>query len=663
MIVTAWPSSTGGLPRGKIGRVNDAFGLQRLIAEYGGLKRLDGHTPQSRGRRFNEVIAAMLRCWGIEAQVSVRSAGEIDVAFAVAGQRYVLEAKWEQSKADTGDVAKLQRRVEQRFQGTVGLFLAMAGYSPEALDEVRRGGRLEVLLLDRQHFEAMLSGFVPPQELLKLVHDRAAFRGDAHSPLLTLLATSGAPPVPSFDSAGGLDGDVVVKARSGISCTLLFTLPDSNQLGVAARDEKHLLVTTQVGIVEVDLARQRASWAVPIPDCHRSPLLQGDGAILIARRNGVGRFASGALSIVGGGFAGATCLLSKGDNSTWVLSNGDISGTPEPSITKLGSGLGDEIRHALSYPPASAANALWIDDNNLLTIGGPRFLITNLASGAARSLRASCSNPMGLAGLGDNIVLIAADSGSLVIADLATGHQAEVMRLKLRPSVNEIAAGGGRDFYVASYYGTGQHMRVAVAAITVPTPIADLVGPALTDARRGDLSGFAAEVERIRVASARDPHETDRQRLERLYNEALSCVHQGIQQPLMAAVQSSGLRLANFEDQDRQMDGWPPEGYGGSANLPRWGIDTLRSPWLAATVGVVHRVQPSEDLQDLAVTVTLARMTPRAQHDYLSRFEPFDAASDRLDEVVKGLWQELEEMLPTMIQAFLAECATAGVPR
>lgn len=643
--------------------MNDAVGLQRLIAEYGELKRLEVHTPQSRGRRFNEVIAAMLHCWGIGAQVSVRSAGEIDVAFALGGQRFVLEAKWEQSKADTGDVSKLQRRVEQRFQGTVGLFLAMAGYSPEALDEVRRGGRLEVLLLDRQHFEAMLSGFVPPQELLKLVHDRAAFRGDAYSPLLTLLATSGAPPAPSFGSAGGLDGDMVVNSRPGISCTPLFTLPDSNQLGVAARDEKHILVTTQVGIVEVDLARQRSSWAVPIPDCHRNPLLQGNGAILFARRNGIGRFASGALSIVGGGFAGATCLLSKGDSSTWVLSNGDLSGKPEPSITKLGSELGDEIRLPLSYPPASAANAMWIDDNNLLTIGNPGFLITNVASAATRSFPTSCSNPMGLVDLGGNIALIAADVGALVVTDLATGHQAEVMRLKLRPSVNEIAARDGTDFYVASYYGTGQHMRIAVAAVTVPGPISDLVGPALMDARRRDLSGFASEVERIRAATARDPHETDRQRLERLYNEALRRVQEGIQQPLMTAIQSSGLRLTNFQDQDRQMDGWPPAGYGGSANLPRWGIDTLRSPWLAACVGVVHRVQPSEDLGDLAVTLTLARMTSEAEHDYLSRFESFDAGLDQLNGIVKGLWQELEEKLPTIIEDFLGECVTAGVPR
>lgn len=189
----------------------------------------------------------------------------------------------------------------------------------------------------------------------------------------------------------------------------------------------------------------------------------------------------------------------------------------------------------------------------------------------------------------------------------------------------------------------------------------------MADARRGDLSRFASEVEQIRAATARNPHETDRQRLERLYNEALRRVLAGIQRPLEAAIRSSGLRSTSFQDQGRQMDGWPPAGYGGSVNLPRWGIDTLRSPWLAATIGVAHRVQPSEqpsdDLQHLAVAVILARMASETQHDYLSRFEPFDAGTNRLGEIVKGLWQELEEKLPAVVEDFLVECATAGVPR
>ena len=106
---------------------------------------------------------------------------------------------------------------------------------------------------------------------------------------------------------------------------------------------------------------------------------------------------------------------------------------------------------------------------------------------------------------------------------------------------------------------------------------------------------------------------------------------------------------------NRQIDRWPPAGYAGSAGLPRWGIDTLRSPWLTASIGVVRPVHPSEGLRELAVTLTLARMTPSAQHDYLSRFESFDATGDRLIGIVKGLWQELEENLPTIIEDFLSE--------
>lgn len=442
---------------GQTVRVHDAVGLQQLIAEYGKLDRLDGHTPQSRGQRFNEVIAAMLRCWGIAAQVSVRSAGEIDVAFTADGVRYLLEAKWEKTKADTGDIAKLQRRVRQRFAGTVGIFVAMAGYSPDALAEVSQGERLEVLLLDRQHFEAMQSGLVPPHELLKLIHDWAAFRGEAYTPLLTLLATLGGPPAASLDPISELASGLVQSARDGVSCSPLCVLPDSNQLGIAVRDRGGLLVTTQDGIVGVDLSRKRSSWAVPIPNCHRNPVVQADGSILFTRRHGVGQYQAGQLTIAGGGFAGATCLIKQRDDSVWVLSNGELSGDPGASITRLGAGLGQETRHPLAYPPASATNAIWVDESNLVTIGNSGFLITNLASGAARKVNSARSNPMGIAHLGDNVLLTVGDSVCLGLTDLATGKYAEVMRLALRPSVYDITAGPENHFYLASYYGRTAH--------------------------------------------------------------------------------------------------------------------------------------------------------------------------------------------------------------
>lgn len=147
---------------------------RELIREYGELRSLKGHTPQSRGQRFNELIVELLRCWGIEATPNVRTTGEVDVVFANSGVRFVLETKWQKTKAGTGNIAKLQKRVRQRIAGTCGIFLSMSGYSAEALADVADGERLEVLLLDVSLWEAMLAGLVPPEEMLRPIHDRAA---------------------------------------------------------------------------------------------------------------------------------------------------------------------------------------------------------------------------------------------------------------------------------------------------------------------------------------------------------------------------------------------------------------------------------------------------------------------------------------------------------
>jgi Holliday junction resolvase-like predicted endonuclease len=163
--------------------VRDPATAEKLIAEFNALERLDGVTAQTRGQRFNGLIAETLRSWGIPAVPNLRSAGEIDVAFAVDDTRYILEAKWEQKKTDTGHLAKLQKRVRQRFAGTYGVFLSMSGYSDEALADLSHGERLEVLLLDREHLVALIYGDMSPQSLFHWLHDEAAFKGRAYTPL------------------------------------------------------------------------------------------------------------------------------------------------------------------------------------------------------------------------------------------------------------------------------------------------------------------------------------------------------------------------------------------------------------------------------------------------------------------------------------------------
>jgi Holliday junction resolvase-like predicted endonuclease len=156
---------------------------EKLRATYAAMLRLDGISPQERGRQFNRWIADLLRAHGIDAQENHRSLGEIDVVFSIGDTRYILEAKWQQTKADTGQLAKLQKRLRQRLSGTYGVFVSMAGYTPDALTDLVQGDRLELILLDREHIEAVLTGEISPQVLLSKLRDAASFAGQPYTPM------------------------------------------------------------------------------------------------------------------------------------------------------------------------------------------------------------------------------------------------------------------------------------------------------------------------------------------------------------------------------------------------------------------------------------------------------------------------------------------------
>jgi len=450
--------------------VRDVVKWRTLIQEYRELRVLTGHTPQSRGQRFNEVIVELLRCWGIEATSSVRTTGEVDVVFAHAGVRFVLEAKWQKPKADTGNVAKLQKRVRQRIAGTCGIFLSMSGYSAEALSDVKDGERLEVLLLDVTHWEAMLAGLVPPGELLRLVHDRAAFFGEPYTALTTLLAPSGNPSKVDFGWPDGVQDDVVRSCVDGVSAEVVLSGIESNQLGIACRANGHLLVTTAQSILDVDLRAQSATVSVPVVDCHRNPVPLDDGSVLFTRRYGVGRFCNGELSIIGGGAVGNSSVLLNPDGSVWLFDNGYMDGT-SASIARLGDRVGDETRHKINYSSASAFSSVWISEGSLLTIGNPTFLVTAVPGEDIVSSEAVQGNPMGIVHLGHGVVLTGGDETSVHRTDTKVWTTELLVDLTLNGSVNELALSDNDDVYIAAYQPwSGPGMKFAVICLRGLSP-------------------------------------------------------------------------------------------------------------------------------------------------------------------------------------------------
>ena len=116
--------------------------LQDLAAQYARLNKRTGMTPQERGRLFNGLLAEMFQAWGHKARADLNKNGNIDVAVSIGRQRFVLEAKWEADKTSIGPISKLQKRVRQHLRaGTIGLFVSMSGYTPDALHDIKDGER------------------------------------------------------------------------------------------------------------------------------------------------------------------------------------------------------------------------------------------------------------------------------------------------------------------------------------------------------------------------------------------------------------------------------------------------------------------------------------------------------------------------------------------
>lgn len=156
--------------------------MSGLIQEYEALMRLDqGLTEQTRGQKFEPLIERTLKAYGLKAKSDNRThRGQNDIVFQVEETRYILEAKWEKGGIGEGPIALLEKRVRQRLAGTIGVFLSMEGYTSPALENTGVGERLEVLLLEKQHFEAILYGFISPQHLLEQLLDRARFDGKSY---------------------------------------------------------------------------------------------------------------------------------------------------------------------------------------------------------------------------------------------------------------------------------------------------------------------------------------------------------------------------------------------------------------------------------------------------------------------------------------------------
>lgn len=407
--------------------------LRTLALDYEALNRLNNHTPRSRGQRFNAFLAEVLQAWGLRARAEINSKGNIDVAFAIAQQRFILEAKWERTPTRTGPIAKLQKRVRQRLGGTIGVFVSMYGYTDEALRDVVEGERLEVILLDRTHIEAMLTGFCPPEEMIALLLDRAHFYGQPTVPLRAAVAADTPVLAPSIGGAVEAPGPLI-RGVEGVEAHWAVRNLRAGHHGVAVTGRRLVLVTgdglLRVGLDDASVER------LPFPNDVSNVKVLSSGAIAVIRKFGAALIAGTELRVLGSPFPGrATFVANTGDDLV-VFSNGArMPPVGDPSISSLGASPGQERTENLDYPAASGFSSVHLIDGGFVVLGHPIRLFHD---GSWSDMAISLSNPAsGFPWRGK--LVIAGGSVELVSIDLKSGAVEELCSLRLQGAAVEVA--------------------------------------------------------------------------------------------------------------------------------------------------------------------------------------------------------------------------------
>jgi hypothetical protein len=104
---------------------------------------------------------------------------QIDGAITLDGTTFLVELKFQRGQADAPDVDSLKAKVEAKADNTMGIMLAVSGYSSVA-KRGASGRRSTLLLLDHEHLYNVLEGVTLLGELILRVKRHAAQTGQAY---------------------------------------------------------------------------------------------------------------------------------------------------------------------------------------------------------------------------------------------------------------------------------------------------------------------------------------------------------------------------------------------------------------------------------------------------------------------------------------------------
>jgi hypothetical protein len=152
------------------------------------LKLYSESNAQKRGYGFEKLLYELFQLFELSPVGSFKLVGEqIDGAFILDGDDFLLEARWRKEPAILDDLRDLDAAVASKLDNTRGLFISMQGFSDEAIESYPKGSRPKLICMDGVDLMAVFEGQIDLSDLIRRKRSIASQRAKIYVPVREIL--------------------------------------------------------------------------------------------------------------------------------------------------------------------------------------------------------------------------------------------------------------------------------------------------------------------------------------------------------------------------------------------------------------------------------------------------------------------------------------------
>ena len=132
---------------------------------------------QAKGFALEDVLYDLFSLFELNPKSSFRRTGEqIDGAFSLQGDHFLLEAKWQRDLIELHELRDLDGAVGSSLDNTLGLFISINGFSPRAIEGYGQGSRPKLICMNGQDLMIVFESRIELPDLIQRKKDVAVQR-------------------------------------------------------------------------------------------------------------------------------------------------------------------------------------------------------------------------------------------------------------------------------------------------------------------------------------------------------------------------------------------------------------------------------------------------------------------------------------------------------